>query len=221
MNSLLSSNDLWAYIPAAAKSEYNAAMMRRAIITAALSTFVLFFQGCAQSTTAPDSSPIQPAAGPDVTPENALKEKDYQEITADLGGTRTFSDGVYTITLPRTDLWVQADMGEVPTAAGMASKFYFFQCTCGKDRIVGEFVLADYEVNDVIDALRAGQMDLVGVAPMFIGDKPRMMEVRFQSEGSADLFDKTLKAALQWVGDARNAKQPITTRPAADEDAGR
>ncbi|MGA2230328.1 MAG: DUF1259 domain-containing protein [Tepidisphaeraceae bacterium] len=186
-------------------------MLRKFTASATLLASILFLASCAQQSTPADNAAIQPGSAPD-----ALTEKDYHDITADLGGTRTFADGVYTITLPRTDLWVQADMGEIPTAAGVASKFYFFQCTCGKDRIVGDFVLADYEVNDVIDALRAGQMDIVGVSPMFEGDKPRMMDVRFQSEGSADTFDKTLKSALQWVGDARTAKQPIATKPAAD-----
>jgi hypothetical protein len=149
-----------------------------------------------------------PQAAPSLSDDQALA-LDYRDQTADLGGERSFKDGVLTIILPRTDLWVQGDMGEIPTGAGIASTFYFFRCSCGRDKIVGQFTLADYEVNDVLDALRAGQLDVASVSPMFMGDKPRIMIVRFQGEGQAATFAKTLKSALNCIGDARSARQPI------------
>jgi Domain of Unknown Function (DUF1259) len=154
----------------------------------------------------------QPASLPSAASDNQALFREYQEKTTSLGGQRSFDQGVLTIRLPRTDLWVQADMGEIPTAAGLESRFYFYRCICGKDKVAGEFALADYEVNDVIDALRAGHMEVVSVAGMFVGDKPRMMSLRFQGEGNAVDLTKTLAAALSWVGDARSARQ--TTQPA-------
>jgi hypothetical protein len=133
--------------------------------------------------------------------------------TSGLAGLRSFERGILTVRLPRTDLWVQADMGEIPTAAGLESSFYFYRCSCGKDKVVGQFALADYEVNDVIDALRAGQIQIVSVSPMFLGDKPRMMALRFQGEGDIAVLAKTLKSALDWVGEARSARQAIQTSP--------
>jgi hypothetical protein len=155
----------------------------------------------------------QPATLPSATTDDQALFREYQQQTASLGGQRSFDQGVLTIRLPRTDLWVQADMGEIPTAAGIESRFYFYRCTCGKDKVAGEFVLTDYEVNDVIDALRAGHIEIVSVAGMFTGDKPRMMSLRFQGEGQATDLTQTLKAALSWVGDARSARQ-ATTAPA-------
>jgi hypothetical protein len=137
-------------------------------------------------------------------------EHDLVQATDALGGESTFSKGVLAIKLVRSDLWVQADMGDIPAEAGIASDFYFFRCSCGKDRVVGQFALADYEVNDVIDVLRSGQIDVVSVSSMFTGDKPRMMALRFQGEGKAADLAKTLKAALGWVGEARSARQPIS-----------
>jgi hypothetical protein len=160
----------------------------------------------------PVRSQDQPATAPSAADLQALS-REYQQETAPLGGQRSFDQGVLTITLPRADLWVQADMGEIPTAAGLASQFYFYRCTCGKDKVVGQFVVADYEVNDVIDALRAGHMEVVSVAGMFVGDKPRMMSLRFQGEGLATDLTQTLKAALSWVGDARSARQSIAPSP--------
>jgi hypothetical protein len=159
------------------------------------------------------SSQSQPATAPSASVDDAAVERDYRQQTANLGGRRSFDQGVLTVTLPRADLWVQADMGEIPTAAGLESHFYFYRCSCGKDKVVGEFALTDYEVNDVIDALRGGHVQVVSVSAMFLGDKPRMMALRFQGEGTVADLAKTLKSALDWVGDARSARQAIQTAP--------
>jgi uncharacterized protein DUF1259 len=129
--------------------------------------------------------------------DTAALEKDFQEKTAVLGGIRLFEQSVLTIRLPRADLWVQNDMGEIPTAAGIESIFYFYRCPCGKDKVVGQLAVADFEVNDVLDALRKGQIDMVSLGAMFLGDKPRMMALRFQGEGDAAELAKTLKEALK------------------------
>ena len=77
-------------------------------------------------------------------------------------------------------------------------------------RVVGQFCCADYEANDVIDAIRPGAMiEVANVGPMFISDKPRVTIVRFQGEGDAAALAKLLKSALGWMGDARSATQPV------------
>jgi hypothetical protein len=196
-------------------------MLRHRTITAPLFALMLLLSGLACS--AQDTA-TRPTASSDSTAalsaDQAL-EADYRDQTADLGGQRTFKDGVLAVKLPRTDLWVQGDMGEIPTGAGIESAFYFFRCICGRDKVVGQFAVADYEVNDVLDALRAGQLDVASVSPMFMGDKPRVMVVRFQGEGQIAIIAKTLKSALDVIGDARSARQPIvtdkpTTAPAAN-----
>jgi hypothetical protein len=158
-----------------------------------------------------------PAAQPATQPAAADSDDadlagQFNQETAGLGGQRSFKDGVLTIVLPRTDLWVQNDMGEIPTGAGIASRFYFYRCPCGKDRVVGEFALADYELNDVIDVLRDGQMDIVSVSSMFTGEKPRMMSLRFQSEGQAEGMAGILHGALKVIGDHRTENSSPDTQ---------
>ena len=114
-------------------------------------------------------------------------------------------DDVYTVVLPRKDLDVHhLDLGLIPTAAGIEHRFHFFMCPCGKGSAVGTFAVADYELNDVIDELRKDNFKIVSTAPMFMGEKPRMMTLRFQGEGSAEEIADTLKKALKWTGDSRN-----------------
>jgi hypothetical protein len=134
---------------------------------------------------------------------------DWKPLDAIIGVKGELKDNVCTFILPRTDLDVAVDSMEVPAAAGISSQFYFFKCSCGKMRVVGQFCCADYETNDVIDAIRPGALlEVSNVGPMFLSDKPRLTVVRFQGEGDATAMAKLLKSALGWMGDARSATQP-------------
>jgi hypothetical protein len=77
-------------------------------------------------------------------------------------------------------------------------------CDCGKTNVIGTFILADYEANDVIDELRKARIHIVSVGPVLYNERPRLLAVRFQGEGSADGIATALKSALECTGDARN-----------------
>ena len=135
---------------------------------------------------------------------------DWHPVEAAVGSPGAFKDDVFSIVIPRGDLDVAVDSMAVPAAAGISSQFYFFHCTCGKTRVVGQFCCADYEANDVVDAIRAGAMiQVAGMGPMFVSDRPRVTIVRFQGEGDALALAKLLKAGLNWTGDARTSTQPV------------
>ncbi len=142
---------------------------------------------------------------------------DWKPLDKIIGSAGVLKDDVCTFTIPRNDLDVAVDGMAVPAAAGIASEFRFFRCSCGKTRVVGQFCCADYEVNDVLDAIRpAAMIQVASVSPMFLTDKPRVMVVRFQGEGEATALAKLLKAGLDWTGDARltaQATPPATTQP--------
>jgi hypothetical protein len=144
---------------------------------------------------------------------------EWKPLDKVIGSVGVLKDDVCTFTVPRNDLDVAVDGMAVPAAAGIASEFRFFRCSCGKTRVVGQFCCADYEVNDVLDAIRpAAMIQVASVSPMFLADKPRVMIVRFQGEGEATALARLLKAGLDWTGDARltaQAATPATTRPTA------
>jgi hypothetical protein len=142
--------------------------------------------------------------------EPTTQPYDWKPLDGIIGAKGEFKDDVYTYVLPRTDLNVAVDSMDVPAAAGIASEFHFFRCSCGKMRVVGQFCCADYETNDVIDAIRPGAiLEVASVGAMFISDRPRVTIVRFQGEGDAAAMAKLLKSALNWMGDARMATQPV------------
>jgi hypothetical protein len=129
-----------------------------------------------------------------------------QTITAILERSGSMQDTVLTITVPRTDLNVSVEGMEVPAAAGLASVFHFYRCSCGKMNVIGQFCLANYEVNDVIDALRSGHvMEIISVGPMLLHERPPLRCVRFQGEGNAEPLARTIREALRCTGKERMA----------------
>src|SRR5271170_3913158 len=133
---------------------------------------------------------------------------DWTQLDAAVGATGSLHDNVCTFTLPRSDLNVTVEGMEIPATAGVASEFNFFQCPCGKIRVVGQFCCADYEANDVIDAIRVGDaIRISGMAPMFVDDKPHLLLIRFQGEGDGVALAKLLHSGLRWIGPARSATQ--------------
>ena len=153
----------------------------------------------------------QPAPLDSVTPSSANHpstqpvDPAWEQIAAALGRRGVLHDGIYTITVPRDDLDIAIEGMEVPTGAGMESTFWFYRCPCGKMNVVGQFILADYEANDVIDALRQGGMRIASVGPVLLYEKPRLTLIRFQAEGEETGLAKTLREALRWTGKERMA----------------
>ena len=110
------------------------------------------------------------------------------------------------VTIPRDDFALNhLDLGPVPAAAGIESSFHFFLCPCGKTSVMGQFVLQEHEINDVIDELRAAHIKVASMAPMMLNSQPRLSVLRFHGEGDVENLAKTLKAALEWTGWAGSA----------------
>ena len=110
-------------------------------------------------------------------------------------------DDVYTVVIPRDDFELNhLDLGPVPAAAGIESSFHFFLCPCGKTSVIGQFVLQEHEINDVIDELRAAHVKVASVAAMMLNAQPRLYVLRFHGEGDVDKLATTLNSALEWTG---------------------
>jgi hypothetical protein len=137
-------------------------------------------------------------------------EQVWQSIRAALGQDGTFRDNVLAFVFPRDDLEVTVQGYDTPVAAGVASDFRFYRCPCGLINVIGQFVVADYEANDVIDALREGHVEVASVGPMLLHERPRLLLIRFQGENKrGGALATTLRTALSWTGRERMAPQPL------------
>ncbi|HXE55849.1 MAG TPA: DUF1259 domain-containing protein [Tepidisphaeraceae bacterium] len=165
-----------------------------------------FIGGCTPSAGVGPALTTRPAAT-QASSKTADQEGDAQEtwsqVSRILQRSGQQAGNVYTVTVPRDDLSVSIEGMEVPTGAGIASVFHFYRCSCGKTAVVGEFVLADYEANDVAYALQKENILISSMGPYLLYEKPRLMSVRFQAEGDARQLARVIKAALDWTGKNR------------------
>lgn len=177
---------------------------------------LLLVTGCATgcgsmgagSTTQPVAA-TQAAASAATAPASAATESptiDWAVVSGSLGRKGELRGGVYTVTVPRDDLNVTIEGMDVPAAAGIASEFRFYRCSCGKSVVVGQFVCADYEANDVLLALQRQDILVSNVGPYLLYEKPRLLCIRFQSEGDAVKQAEALKSALYWTARHRDAR---------------
>ncbi len=162
-----------------------------------LSLAVMVLSGCA-SPGLEETSTTRPVA--------AASGEDYSGVARTMGRAGVLHDGVYTVTVPRDDLMVSIEGMDVPAAAGISSVFNFYKCTCGKSVVIGQFLCADYEANDVLLSLQQNDILVSSVSPYLIYEKPRLLCVRFQSEGDAQKQAAALKAALGWT--AKHTEPP-------------
>jgi len=142
--------------------------------------------------------------------EEETDEQAWQSIRAALERPGDLRDGVLTFVVPRADLEVTVRGNDVPVAAGIASEFRFYRCSCGMMNVIGQFVVADYEANDVLDALRESHIEIASVGPFLIHERPRLMLVRFLGENKrGGALAKALRTGLSWTGEERMAPQRI------------
>jgi len=157
--------------------------------------------GCSDSLTSRPSNatPVESLA----SSGKEASAPDWAQIGKIIGKPGDLRDGVYTITLPRDDLNVRIEGMDVPTSAGIESTFRFYQCSCGKTSVIGQFVLPDYEANDVAYALQKQDILISTISPFLLYEKPRLLAVRFQGEGKPGPLAQAIRSALDWTGKNR------------------
>ena len=153
----------------------------------------------------------KPAPAPEGDPaDDETDEQAWASIRAALEKPGDLRDGVLTFTVPRGDLEITIRGNDVPVEAGLFSEFRFYRCPCGMINVIGQFVVADYEANDVLDALREGHIEIASVGPFLIHERPRLTLVRFVGENKrGGALARTLRSALAWTGEERMAPQKM------------
>ena len=202
-------------------------MIRRRAIGAAVVILAAAPAGCSVSVTNSEPPPVtttpkvgyaapasnragDPAPADANTVDGETDEQAWKSVSAELGKPGQLKDRVYRVVFPRDDLEVTVEGNDVPAAAGIESEFRFWRCPCGRINVTGQFVVADYEANDVIDALREGRIEVASVGPLLLHEKPRLLLVRFFGENHhAAKLAKALRKALSWTGKERMAPQKI------------
>jgi hypothetical protein len=181
-------------------------------IKAIIFASIYLLAGCAaQTPPQPDGKPWTSAPTPATEPSTGYTQDSpdfWKILTAPLHGTQIVSDDSFAVIVPRDDIDLESEMGQIPTTAGIESRFYFWRCRCGKVKVMGDFLACDYESDDVVDALRAGKFTIDSIAPILQNTRPNLVSIRFQSEGEGPDLVATLKAAID-----KTASHHSTTEP--------
>lgn len=171
----------------------------RSLIRSLLGLATVSFGGCTATSLSTGPTPHVIAAAD----EEPSATDAWKQIAQTLGKEGELKDGVYTVSFARDDLTVRIEGMDVPTAAGLESTFHFYQCSCGKTVVIGQFVCADYEANDVAYALQKENLLVSAIGPYLLYEKPRLMAVRFQAEGKPQPIAAAIHSALMWTGKNR------------------
>jgi len=139
---------------------------------------------------------------------------DWKDVDAALGKSGMIQPGdVYKVSFPRSDLDVTVGDVHVRPALALGSWVAFID-TGSTAMVMGDLVLLESEVNDVIAALRIGVIEQTALHNHLLGESPHVMYLHFGGHGDAVALARTLHAALARTRTPMAA--PSSTPPSVD-----
>jgi Domain of Unknown Function (DUF1259) len=142
-------------------------------------------------------------ATPAATPSASATaiELDTASINRALGRSGKVSGGVYQVNVPRAEK-IQASGIEVPASMGTATVLNFQPTGGGRAAINGDFVMTRDEVQPVIAALKANDIQVVTVHNHMLDEEPRLFFMHFWANDDAVKLARGLRAALDKTSSA-------------------
>ena len=117
---------------------------------------------------------------------------DPKKIEAILGGKADTTAGVSKITIGRTTKMMDHEVGNTMGVNTWAA----FAGSDDKAIVDGDFAMYENEVQGVLKALRAANINIVAIHNHMIGETPRVVFLHFWGVGSTSDLAKGLKSAL-------------------------
>jgi hypothetical protein len=139
---------------------------------------------------------------------------DTTAIEQAIGKAGEMKDGVYKVSLPRTDLSVSVKDVRVKPGLALGS-WIAFKDTGGQAVVDGDLVLTEDEVTPVFQKLRKERIEVSALHNHLIGESPRVMFLHIAGKGDAARLARAIKEALSLT------KTPIEAAgKTASEEAG-
>jgi hypothetical protein len=104
--------------------------------------------------------------------------------------------GVYQFGVPRRDPAMESGMS-VNGPLGGANAINFQPTGNGKAAITGDFLVTGNEVNPLIRALRAGDIEVTAIHSHMLDEQPRMFFIHFWANDDATKLARGVRAALE------------------------
>ena len=143
-----------------------------------------------------------PAAA--ATPPPAI-DLDTAPLDQIIGVKGQANGGVYQFAVPRRDSIKIAGTPHTPAGPlGVATAIGFQPTGSGKAAITGDFVMTAEEVNPVIKALRASNIEITALHSHMLDEEPRLFFMHFWANDDAIKLAQGLRAALDKMANANN-----------------
>jgi hypothetical protein len=127
---------------------------------------------------------------------NAAEESWQSKVGEALGKSGQDVNGVYRVSLPRTDLKVTLDGVEIKPALALGS-WLAFQRMGDHAMVMGDLVLTDTEINPVMKKLAEQNIDVTAIHNHVLRGTPNTMYMHIAGHGDAVALAKSLRLALQ------------------------
>jgi len=153
-----------------------------------------------RSALAASSTPFDPpatTAGP--APSVDLETAKLDEI---MGVKGTANGGVYQFGVPRRDPVMESGM-QVSGPLGGSNAINFQPTGNGKAAITGDFLVTGNEVNPLIRALRAGDIEVTAIHSHMLDEQPRLFFIHFWANDDAAKLARGVRTALETTAIAK------------------
>ena len=155
------------------------------------------------------------ATAPATAPPSPQARADWSAVDEVLGRSGSAQPGnVYKFGFPRGDLDVRIGDVRLKPALALGSWAAFMDMGGGNAMAMGDLVLTESEVSDVISALQAGGIEQSALHNHVLGETPRVMYLHFSGHGQAVALARTLRGALERT---KTPLQPASGTAAAPE----
>lgn len=131
--------------------------------------------------------------------ENTLNTDRIEDI---LGHQGTLSGGVFKVTIGRPDVTLRDHGATVSTFAGF-NTWAAFQGTPERAAVAGDFAMLADEVDGVLGALAAHDIEVVVIHNHMIHEEPRIFFLHYWGVGPVEALAQGLRAALDRTGTPR------------------
>jgi hypothetical protein len=128
---------------------------------------------------------------------------DTAKLDQIMGVKGTANGGVYQFGVPRRDPILESGV-QVNGALGGANAVNFQPTGNGKAAITGDFLVTGNEVNPLIRALRAGDIEVTAIHSHMLDEQPRMFFIHFWANDDALKLARGVRAALQTTAIAKS-----------------
>jgi phosphotransferase system IIB component len=144
------------------------------------------------------SGSTQPAQDPKIDTAR------IEEITG-LKGTFNEEEGVFKVTLPRTDLKISVDHESMSPFMGLTTWAAFQKGKGARAMVMGDLVLFQDEVNPVMSALLDAGLSVTALHNHFLFDEPRVYFMHIDGEDTVEALSIGVRKALDRVKEVRAA----------------